>query len=121
MGMGLKWQGGFPQIPGLRAAVRTGACHLLNRPEGSGNKGGELARPAGSGGSEGDRGVAGQVGIARSTRGAQTQPDGVEGGVLNNRNQAAPVALNLFGNRHRKRPLGQVSVDRAHQLLLLQQ
>ena len=52
---------------------------------------------------------------------AQTQPDGVQGGILNNGFQLAAVLLDLLRNRHGHDPGGQVRLNHLGELALLQQ
>ena len=52
---------------------------------------------------------------------AQTQPDGVQGGVLHNGFQLAAVLLNLLRNRHGHNPGGQIRLNHFGELALLQQ
>ena len=51
----------------------------------------------------------------------QTQPDGVQGGILNNGFQLAAVLLNLLRNRHGHNACGQVRLNHFAELTLLQQ
>ena len=51
----------------------------------------------------------------------QTQPDGVQGGILNNGFELAAVLLNLLRNRHGHNPGGQVRLNHFAELTLLQQ
>ena len=51
----------------------------------------------------------------------QTQPDGIQGGILNNGFQLAAVLLNLLRNRHGYNPGGQVRLNHFGELTLLQQ
>ena len=52
---------------------------------------------------------------------AQTQPDGVQGGVLHDGFQLAAVLLDFLRNRHGHNPGGQVRLDHLGELTLLQQ
>ena len=52
---------------------------------------------------------------------AQTQPDGVQRGILNNGFQLAAVLLNLLGNRHGYNPGRQIRLNHFGELTLLQQ
>ena len=51
----------------------------------------------------------------------QTQPDGVQGGILNNGFELAAVLLNLLRNRHGHNACGQVRLNHFAELTLLQQ
>ena len=52
---------------------------------------------------------------------AQTQPDGVQGGILNNGFQLAAVLLDFLRNSHGHDPGGQVRLNHFAELTLLQQ
>ena len=52
---------------------------------------------------------------------AQTQPDGVQGGILNNGFELAAVLLNFLRNSHGHDPGGQVRLNHFAELALLQQ